>query len=123
MKTPGLPISPRSPPSYCPRTYALGDLTMVRSLITEETRARLQERDPRWRSKAVLRVVATFFDFLAMVLFIVAVTMTLHWENVWNNGFGGDWPDGMPLAPVCHCYNLSCDPNPVRRLTLPSDSR
>ena len=73
---------------------------MARGIITEETRRRLQEQDPKWRSKVILRMVATFFDFLAMVLFIVSVTMSIHWENVWNDGVGGDWTDGMPLASV-----------------------
>ena len=73
---------------------------MARILITDETRQRLQERDPRWRSKCTMRAIATFLDFIGMILFVVSVTMTIHWENVWNEGIGGDWTDGMPLAPV-----------------------
>ena len=71
---------------------------MVRNLVTEETRRRLQEQDPRWRSKAILRVIATFCSFVAMVLFAVSVAMTVHWGEIWNGG--GDWTDGMALAPV-----------------------
>ena len=82
---------------------------MARIIITDETRQRLQESDPRWRAKCTLRAIATFLDFVAMILFIVSVTMTIHWENVWNHGIGGDWTDGMPLAPVCSrlCCGLS----------------
>ena len=69
--------------------------------IAEETRRRLQEDDPRWKSKAILRVVATVCAFIAMVLFAVAVAMTLHWADIWNDGIGGDWANGMALAPVC----------------------
>lgn len=66
--------------------------------VAEETRRRLKEQDPRWRSKAILRVIATFCSFVAMVLFAVAVAMTIHWGEIWNGG--GDWTDGMALAPV-----------------------
>lgn len=56
-----------------------------------------------------MRAIATFLALIAMILFIVSVTMTLHWENVWNDGIGGDWTDGMPLAPVYShlCFGLS----------------
>lgn len=86
---------------------------MVWSLIAAETRQRLQESDPRWKSKAILRTVAIFLDFIALILFVISIVMTLHWENVWNNGVGDDWTDGMPLAPV---RSRTCRSR--RRLTL-----
>lgn len=87
---------------------------MTRLPIREESQRRLNEGDPRWKAKAVLRIISTLLAFLAMILFAISVGMTVHWENVWNNGYGNDWTDGMPLAPVCnptahglghHCTN------------------
>jgi hypothetical protein len=73
---------------------------MARLLISEESQRRLHEGDPGWTLKAALRLVATFFAFLAMILFAVSVRMTVHWEDVWDGGYGNDWTDAMPLAPV-----------------------
>lgn len=97
---------PTTPTFYPPGSHAIvSRLPAMTQIITEGTRQRLQETDPRWRSKAILRMTAAFLDFVAMVLFVVSVTMTLHWEDVWNDGNGGDWTDGMPIAPVCAQYS------------------
>ena len=77
---------------------------MARFAITAEARQRLQETDPRWRSKAILRAAATFLDFIAIILFAISVRMTVDWEKQWNDGIGDDWTDGMPLAPVGIIY-------------------
>jgi len=76
---------------------------MSRLPISEESQRRLHEGDAGWTSKAALRVVATFFAFLAMILFAVSVGMTVRWEAVWDGGYGNDWTDAMPLAPVSLC--------------------
>lgn len=76
---------------------------MARLLISEESQRRLHQGDPAWTLKAALRLLVTFFAFLAMILFAVSVRMTVHWEDVWNNGYGNDWTDAMPLAPVSPC--------------------
>lgn len=76
---------------------------MARIPISLESKRRLHESDPRWVSKAVLRLGSSFFAFLAMILFAVAIAKTVQWENTWDGGYGNDWTDGMPLAPVRLC--------------------
>ena len=83
---------------------------MARLPISEESRHRLYEGDPRWTSKAVLRLLSTFFAFFATILFAVCVSKTVRWENVWNSGYGNDWTDAMPLAPVCLRFALPESP-------------
>lgn len=73
---------------------------MARIPISLESKRRLHEGDPRWISKATLRLISSFFAFLALILFAVAVGKTIQWEKAWDNGYGNDWTDGMPLAPV-----------------------
>ena len=70
----------------------------IRSPLTVDIRRRLNDRDSRWPAKAVLRIIAMGFEFLAMVLFAVAVTMTN--KNFTNTDGPGDWTDGIALAPV-----------------------
>ncbi len=63
--------------------------------IPAETRRRLNENDRRWPIKFGMRAVATFFAFIAMILFAVTT-------NLSKMKYGGnDWVDGMPIAPVC----------------------
>lgn len=73
---------------------------MARIPISLESKRRLHEADPRWISKATLRLISSFFAVLALILFAVAVGKTVQWENTWDDGYGNDWTDGMPLAPV-----------------------
>ena len=73
---------------------------MARIPISLESKRRLHEGDPRWISKAALRLISSFFAFLALILFAVAVGKSVQWENTWDDGYGDDWTDGMPLAPV-----------------------
>ena len=63
--------------------------------ISPETRRTLREHDRRWPIKLGMRVVATFFAFIAMILFADVTN-----RSKLNYG-GNDWVDGMPLAPVC----------------------
>lgn len=68
--------------------------------ISNEAQQRLREGDPKWTIKAALRIISTFFAFLAMALFAAAYGGTIAWLAKWEDGQGGDWMDGMPLAPV-----------------------
>ena len=73
---------------------------MTRIPISQDTKRRLHEADPKWISRAAIRLISTFFAFIAMILFAVAVGRSVQWENTWDNGYGNDWTDGLPLAPV-----------------------
>ena len=70
----------------------------MRSPLTVDVRRRLNDQDSRWPAKAILRIIAMGFEFLAMVLFAAAVSMTN--KNFTNTDGPGDWTDGMALAPV-----------------------
>lgn len=69
--------------------------------LPAETQRALTEHDRRWPIKLSMRAVATFFAFIAMILF--AVTTSLSKLNYGGN----DWVDGLPLAPVCCALNPS----------------
>jgi hypothetical protein len=58
-----------------------------------------REIDSRWRSKTLLRFIATLVALVAMGIFGAAVSQTN--SNFINTEGDGDWPDGMALAPVC----------------------
>ena len=88
---------------------------MPRLPIREESQRHLTEGDRKWKPKAALRIISTFLAFLAMILFAVSTGMTVRWENVWDNGIGNDWTDGMPLAPVCDCQRWRRIEAPVSR--------
>lgn len=66
--------------------------------LPAETRRRLYENDAKWPVKLILRAIATIFAFLGMILFAVATSLTN--QNFINLSGGGDWTDGMTLAPV-----------------------
>ena len=66
--------------------------------IAEVRQALLQ--DSRWAFKALLRLIATVFGFIAMSLFAAAIAYTN--ENFINTQGNGDWSDGLCLAPVCN---------------------
>lgn len=76
--------------------------------FTAETRRRLRETDSRWPIKFWLRVVASFFSLLAIILFAAAVSL---WDKnfVYINAISsGDWSDGFPIAPVrCSSFFIS----------------
>lgn len=73
--------------------------------FSPEKRQRLRDADTKWKSKAWIRSGCTFFAFLAMCLFAAAVAQTIAWEKKWTFDSGGDWADGMALAPVCHFFS------------------
>jgi len=79
----------------------------IRSPLTVDARRRACEDDARWRTKTILRVVGTFFAFMAMCLFAAAIAYTN--QNFINTMGNGDWTDGLALAPVV----LSLIYNPV----------
>ncbi|SLM39442.1 hypothetical protein LPUS_09976 [Lasallia pustulata] len=66
--------------------------------LQAETRRNLYEGDPKWPVKLTLRAAATFFAFFGMTLFAVATSLTN--KNFINLSGGGDWTDGMTLAPI-----------------------
>jgi len=63
-------------------------------MLSIETRRRLSER--RWHVKAVLRILATLFAFLGMIMFAVSINIT----DTYFPSPSGDWLDGLPLASV-----------------------
>ena len=71
----------------------------MRSPLTVETRRRAYEEDPKWPTKAVLRILATILALIAMPLFAAAISYTNM--NFVNTSGPGDWTDGLALAPVC----------------------
>lgn len=70
----------------------------MRGPLSVDARRQAHDEDPRWHTKAVLRVVATFFSLLAMCLFAAAISYTN--ANFVNTMGNGDWSDGLALAPV-----------------------
>ena len=70
----------------------------MKTPLPAETRRRLYEGDTKWPVKIILRAIATFFAFLAMILFAVATS--LENQNFIDLDGPGDWTDGMTLAPV-----------------------
>ena len=78
--------------------------------FTVETRRRLSESDPKWRFKAILRIITTIFAAVSTVLFAISVTLANN--NFTNIDGNGQWTDGLAIAPVCarslgHHYHLS----------------
>jgi len=61
-------------------------------------RRRAYEEDPRWPTKAVLRVSGTIFAAVATGLFAASIAATN--ANFINLSGPGDWNDGLALAPV-----------------------
>ncbi|MCJ1303697.1 hypothetical protein MMC08_006507 [Hypocenomyce scalaris] len=70
----------------------------MKTPLPAETRRRLYEGDAKWPVKIILRAIATFFAFLAMILFAVATS--LENQNFIDLDGPGDWTDGMTLAPI-----------------------
>lgn len=73
---------------------------MARMQSMSRTRQRLDEKDPKWPLKVVLRVAATVFAFVGAVLFILVISKTLHLDNPYFESGDGDMTDEIPLAPV-----------------------
>lgn len=75
--------------------------------LTAETRRRLREMDSRWPIKFWLRVVASFFSLIGIILLAAAVSL---WDKNFryiNSVNSGDWSDGFPIAPVS-CSSSRC---------------
>ena len=65
-----------------------------------ESRRRLQEADPRWRLKAIIRGVIVIFSLIGFSLFAAAIPI---WDSdfFWGSGpNSGDWQDGFPCGIV-----------------------
>ena len=68
------------------------------ALLNIETRRNAFEEDPKWQHKTILRFVAIAFALIAAALFSTAIGLTNY--NFVNTLGGGDWTDGVALAPV-----------------------
>lgn len=74
--------------------------------LTAETRRRLRETDSKWPIKFWLRVVASFFSLIGIILLAAAVSL---WDKnfIYLNAVNsGDWSDGFPIAPVRCSFSL-----------------
>lgn len=91
---------------------------MARPFLQPETRRTLNEHDSKWHIKAILRLVATFFAFIAMILFAVSISISLKYFDLIN----GDWTDGLPLAPVSpHNHRHPAPPSSSHLANHPND--
>ena len=66
--------------------------------LSMEARRRAYEEDPRWPTKAFMRIASTIFACVGLSLFASSISYTN--ENFINLSGGGDWTDGLALAPV-----------------------
>lgn len=73
---------------------------MPRPQSTIETRRILQEQDPRWLLKVCLRIAATVFAFVGIIMFSFSLAKSLHLNSPYFDLVDGDLPDELPLAPV-----------------------
>ena len=67
-----------------------------------ESRRRLQEADPRWRTKAIIRGVIVLFSLIGFSIFAAVIPI---WDAdfYWGSGpNSGDWQDGFPCGIVCN---------------------
>jgi len=74
------------------------------ALFTPEIRRRLQESDRKWRTKAILRIVAAVFCLIGFSLFAAAIPT---WDQNFFHAEGpshGDWQDGMPIGALLFAF-------------------
>ena len=87
--------SPSRPQKKLPRQ----DI-MARVPLPVDTYRRLNEQEPKWHIKAILRILGTLVAIIAVILFAVSVSYTN--QNFINTTGAGDWTDGLAIAPVSH---------------------
>ena len=68
------------------------------SLLSIDVRRAAFEEDPKWRHKAVLRLLAITLALAGLSTMAAAVGLTN--ANFINTLGAGDWTDGITLAPV-----------------------
>lgn len=73
---------------------------MARRQSATDPQRRFYEQDPKGPLKAKLRIAATVFAFVGTIMFSYAVAKTLHLNSPYFEVVGGDFQDGLPLAPV-----------------------
>ncbi|MCJ1486411.1 hypothetical protein MMC06_006588 [Schaereria dolodes] len=73
---------------------------MARVPLPVDTYRRLNEQEPKWHIKAILRILGTLVAIIAVILFAVSVSYTN--QNFINTTGAGDWTDGLAIAPVSH---------------------
>jgi hypothetical protein len=81
--------------------------------FSTEAQRRLLEADRRWRTKCILRGVASVFSLIGISLFAAAIP---KWDAdfYWGGGPNkGDWEDGFPIGVVWTPHTL---PDAVPRI-------